>query len=322
MKRSFVVIVLFMAYAWPLRAQELYLHGGVLKNTDRGSDSYSWQIEYLEGLGEHFAATLSYLNEGHFPNHHRDGNSLQLWARTNLLERRLSLAAGLGPYYYFDTFRSGDGHVAEDRHGWGGMFSMSATWYTESRWLFQLRGNWVQIDGDFNSLSAVAGLGYQFEAPPSRGPLLKTSPQPENTTNNEITLFAGQTIVNSFNSEHSVATAIEYRRGLWRYVDWTIGWLFEGDSRLLRRNGLTSQLWAVREFLDDRLALGVGGGAYLAIDHYPDIFGAGEPLSGILTFTGSYRLGPHWHLRTSWNRVVTNYNRDTDVILGGIGYRF
>ncbi|WP_157874822.1 hypothetical protein [Paraburkholderia atlantica] len=26
--------------------------------------------------------------------------------------------------------------------------------------------------------------------------------------------------------------------------------------------------------------------------------------------------------RVTWNRVMTRYSRDTDVILGGIGYRF
>ncbi len=28
------------------------------------------------------------------------------------------------------------------------------------------------------------------------------------------------------------------------------------------------------------------------------------------------------YLRTSWNRIVTDYDRDTDVIMGGVGYRF
>jgi hypothetical protein len=45
-------------------------------------------------------------------------------------------------------------------------------------------------------------------------------------------------------------------------------------------------------------------------------------ISGIATMSGSYRLDPHWSLRISWNRIITNYDRDTDVIMGGIGYRF
>ena len=34
------------------------------------------------------------------------------------------------------------------------------------------------------------------------------------------------------------------------------------------------------------------------------------------------RLGDHWLTRLTWNRTMTGYDRDTDVILAGIGYRF
>jgi hypothetical protein len=47
-----------------------------------------------------------------------------------------------------------------------------------------------------------------------------------------------------------------------------------------------------------------------------------ERLSGIVTLTASYRFDPHWFARLSWNRIVTGYDRDTDVILLGGGYRF
>jgi hypothetical protein len=68
----------------------------------------------------------------------------------------------------------------------------------------------------------------------------------------------GQTTVNSANSPESLSQSIEYRRGIARYVDWTIAWLNEGDNRLIRRNGILSQAWLVRAFLDEQLALGVG----------------------------------------------------------------
>jgi hypothetical protein len=35
-----------------------------------------------------------------------------------------------------------------------------------------------------------------------------------------------------------------------------------------------------------------------------------------------YRVTQHWSTRVTWNRVVTRYNRDADVIRAGIGYRF
>ena len=85
-------------------------------------------MSYFEGISEHFAWSFSWLNEGHLPDHHRDGPSVQLWARKFFLNRRLSIAAGAGPYYAFDTDR--EGMVAgnyRNNHKLGGLFSLSAT---------------------------------------------------------------------------------------------------------------------------------------------------------------------------------------------------
>lgn len=321
-----MIIVLMLIAPQPADAQEFFGLGGLMRSKNSGADdsSASWQLEYREHLGEHFAASISYLNEGHVPAHHRDGHALQLWTRTDALERRFSLSAGIGPYYYFDTTIPTDSKGAfTNEHGFGGIFSLAAIWQAQSPWLFQVRTNWVRTFGRMDTVSALAGIGYQLDA--SRPAVSSTSPpEPgEKTTDNEITLFVGRTITNSFESERSTSLGIEYRRGLWRYVDWTASWIYEGDSRLIRRDGLASQLWAVKAFFDDRVALGVGSGAYFAIDrqHGRDRDGRSS-VSAIATFTGSYRLNRHWCLRTSWNRIVTDYDRDTDVIMGGIGYRF
>jgi len=323
-RRMILVVILLALAASRAHAGEFYALGGVMEDVHEHHGSYSWQLEYLQGLAEHAAFSVSYLNEGHIPVHHRDGQTIQLWTRANLLDRRLSLAAGVGPYYFFDTAAAKAGASFANDHGWKVMMSAAATWYTESRWLFQFRSNWVTAGPSPDSLSAVAGIGYQLDPPPSPGPLLRSPSQQEKTTGDELTLFLGRTIVNSFASEHSEAVSIEYRHGLWKYVDWTVAWLYEGDNRLVRRNGLATQLWGTRAFLDRRLMLGIGGGAYVAVDQQtgPERGSTNEVLSGIVTMTGSYRFHPHWAMRTSWNRIVTNYNRDTDVIMGGIGYLF
>lgn len=318
------LLLIIMTQA-PVAAQELFLLGGSMQNTANSDSDTAWQLEYREGLGEHFAYSLTYLNEGHVPAHHRDGNAALLWTRVGLLDRRLSLGAGVGPYFYYDTTNARGSNDYSNKHGWGTMVSAAATWYTDSRWLFQLRTNWIETFDSIDSVSTLIGIGYQLEAPTSPGPVATARPVTSAPTDNELTLFAGTTIVNSFESPQSVAVGLEYRRGITRYMEWTVGWLHEGDNRLVRRNGLTTQLWAVKSFFDDRFALGVGGGAYIVIDRYQQLLDKREnrqALSGLATLTGSYRFQPHWDLRTSWNRIVTNYNRDTDVILGGIGYRF
>ncbi len=80
----------------PVFAGELSLLGGYGWTTNPAEKTYAWQIQYLEGLGEHFAYSLSYLNQGHFTDHHRDANAVNLWLSTNLLDRHLSLGVGAG----------------------------------------------------------------------------------------------------------------------------------------------------------------------------------------------------------------------------------
>ena len=319
MVRSFSIIAAFMVLLGVLavnaRAQEVSALGGARQNSKTHADTYMWQLEYMQGLGDHLAWSFSYLNEGHVPNHHRDGQVSQIWARTDVLQQRLSLAAGIGVYRYFDTTSAANESYA-DNHGWGVVSSLAATWRIQGPWLLQLRGSWVHTEYGVDNVSALVGIGYQLDAPPA----FKEQSLPEKLTNNEITLFLGQTTANSFNSDKSIAAGIEYRRRLAPFLEWTVTSLYEGNDSIQDRFGLMTELWAVRAFFDERLSLGIGAGPYFVVDrHHP---GDDETVVGVFGMTASYRFMPRWTVRLSWNRVVTNYNSDSDILLVGIGYLF
>ncbi|HIJ88224.1 MAG TPA: hypothetical protein HPP97_11190 [Desulfuromonadales bacterium] len=324
-----LLILLLTAFAAPKTASagELFGFYGVTNEANSSNNSFAYQFEYREGLGENVAASASYLNEGHIPNHHRDGLApLMIWGRGNLCDRRLSLAAGAGPYLYADTTTING--IVKDSHDVGGIFSVSATLYTQSRFLLQGRANWVYTGRSVDTVTALIGIGYQLDPPLSTGPLPTPPRQKEKTTNHELSVYVGQTIVNNPGSPKSVATGIEYRRGLLRYLDFSTAWLNEGDNELIRRNGALAQFWLVRAFFDDRLSLGSGLGAYLAIDkRNGKAFdkGGGEFASGVISMTASFRdfgFNPDISLRLTMNRIVTNYDKDTDIFLMGLGYRF
>jgi hypothetical protein len=310
--------LLFSTFA--AAAQELTLSAGATRTDEPAANTYGWVITYSHELSPHFFASLSYQNEGHVPGHHRDGHAAQLWARAPLGDR-WSIAGGVGPYRYFDTTVAEAGGRYSDAHGWGFISSVALLWESPQKpWFYQLRVDRISTASSLDSTAFMFGVGYRL---PQDGIhfLRDLSTEGVRLPRNELSLLAGQTIVNSLESETSrVAGSVEYRHAFGQYLRGTVAWMDEGDARLIRRNGIVTQLWLEPTFDDARYTLGAGLGTYLAVDQYRD--DKGSFASGIVTLTASHRLGQRWVARFSWNRIVTKYDRDTDIILLGVGYRF
>ncbi|MXN74982.1 hypothetical protein GR157_09525 [Burkholderia sp. 4701] len=310
-------------HAVPAAAQEFGLFAGSLWGG--GGRSYAWALDYQEGLSPHTAIGFTWYNEGHIPNHHRDGQAIQFWGRWPLENRRFVLSAGAGPYRYFDTVPAGEGRDYSNSHGWGVLMSVRAAYYTSDRWVTQLQLNRTQVFRGPNTTSVMFGIGYQLDAPGTPGPRDTPLPRAGKVTNNEVTAMIGETILNSRSSPSTLGGSIEYRRGLTGTVDWTATWMYEGAKQAVRRNGVASQLWLTRAFLNDTLTLSASAGAYFTVNqrNFSGQPGPGDgAVSGIVSISASYRLSERWLTRVTWNRVVTRYNRDTDVIQAGLGYRF
>src|ERR1700748_520445 len=73
-------------------AQEFSLYAGPLAGEH--SHSYAWAIDYTEGFGQSLAGSIVWLNEGHIPDHHRDGPLVQVWGRLPLAQRRFVVEIG------------------------------------------------------------------------------------------------------------------------------------------------------------------------------------------------------------------------------------
>jgi hypothetical protein len=328
MRETLFAICLLSSLALPcVHAQELSLLAGGLKQDRTDQHTYAWSLDYQQRLGEHAALGLLYLNEGHPDHHHRDGVGAQIWARAGTPETGLSFAAGIGPYYYFDTTPTDTADYVNN-HGWGTLASLAATWDTQRRWFVQLRANRVFVPSGIDTSSVLLGVGYHLdgtqEPDAQSAAASSTRSSSRSATGHELTLSAGQTIVNSLHSEDAVAASLEYRHGLGRNLDWTLAWLHEDDARLVRRQGIATQLWLVRP-LNQRFALGVGAGPYLAVDRDQGNSSAEsgrKRLAGLLSLSARYRMSQEYLLRFSWSRVLTDYQRDTDLLLIGVGYVF
>lgn len=317
--RFIIVALMLLSTALPLGAQELFVNGGGSKNIDEETTTYAWSISYLQPFGEHLAFSIMYLNEGHHSDQHRDGLAPQIWGRVMTMERKLSLGVGVGPYLYSDSDLSPAGDTYHNVHGVGLISSFAATWYGVSPLLFQVRADYIVTSNSFDSIAATFGIGYQLDATPASGPM---HPNRIQAANNEITGFLGASVPNNSRSESAFSQSLEYRRRLSQYFEWTAAFLNEGNSSSsVSRYGLATQVWAVRQFYADHLVLGIGAGPYLLRDSSHDE-GSTTTVAALVSLTGSYRFSPHWAVRFTWNRVLADYDRDADVFMGGLAYRF
>jgi len=304
--------------------QEIFALGGWVSSS--GKSAPTWQLSYKEEFSEHFAYSISWLNEGHLAGHHRDGPTCQIWGQTRLMNDTLTFSTGLGPYLFFDTQQSGGPQYKDIHRSWAGIGSLSATWRAKGAWRVQLRGNYVMAHSDINTASILLGIGYDFNPSAPLNASHSTITDPDDSTYEEIAvLLGGMTINGSKKSQTSMAASIEYRREILSFLEWTVGWLHEGNTEWFRRSGLTTQVWPTKSLFDRRLRIGLGLGVYVALNtRYSSVTceDDDEILLGIITPTISYQFTEKWAVRLSWNRTVSGCNLDTDVILAGIGYAF
>ncbi|NJD63388.1 MAG: hypothetical protein FIA93_11805 [Deltaproteobacteria bacterium] len=308
------------------QAQDLSFLAGMTDSVDTGQSSYAWQIDLRYTFADPFALSASWINEGHFDDHHRDGFATRLWGRLPLIERRFVVAFGAGVYRYFDTqTRPGGSHA--NVHGWAPVYGLTGTWYTTTPWFALFGINHIHPAGDIDSTQYLLGAGYRFGKEPGdrmhASPAAPGSPPPK-TTGLEVMPFLGMTVHNDLESRHGLAGGVEFRKGISRHFDGTLSWISEDNGEEIRRDGLGSQIWFVDAFLGRRLTLGVGAGLYAFYDRFRPAGGGGDPfdVAGLLSLTTSWRFSDRWFTRINWNRVATDNDRDSDIFVLGVGYRW
>lgn len=316
--RNVFLAVCFVLLWGTAYGHEIFVNAGLTRDTGTSTDRFQWAVSYLHEIGQHTAFSFSYINEGHQPSNHRDGVAGQIWARTQLQKPRLVLGLGIGPYVYFDTHIHGDGSH-HDLHGLAGIASGTVTWHGLAPFLIQGRVNYLVANKSFDTLSATIGVGYELDASVSSG---RAPAGNRGENRNEITAYYGEAVLNSARSERQKAWSFEYRRNVARYMDLSAAWLWEGDKRPLDRYGIVAQFWLVHPFFDDRLTLAAGIGPYLAYDKYRLSGGGVTKIEGDIAFRASYRFWGNLAAVASWSRIFSTHDRDSDVFLGGLGYRF
>jgi hypothetical protein len=303
------------------QAQDLVISAGGMQSRQPDATSFALGLTYTHELNEHLAAGIGYRNEGHTPGHHRDGHVANLWLRGSALSPQLTFAVGGGPYYYFDTTVAEGGAPEQfnNAHGWGWLYGATMTWRPgASRWFYQLRVERTETGHNLDTTLVLAGIGYRLNQDGSFKSN-STGQAWRRERDDEIHGALGQTIVNSLESQSAGAGTLEYRHAFSPVVRASLGWMHENDSRLTRRDGVIVEGWLEPSFSNDRYTLGIGAGGYFSVDDYRP---GSRDLLGLVTMTASARFADHWVGRFQWHRVASRHDRDSDIILLGMGYQF
>jgi hypothetical protein len=307
------------------RAGELDGFDGRLESNNTGSKTYSWGLEYREPLGDHVAAGFTWLNEGHLPNNHRDGQAVQWWWHSRPDLKGLVFEAGIGPYRYYDTHTLRPDPDFHDAHGWGALGSAAVDWYFANHWFSFLRVNQVSASDKYSSTALVAGAGYRFTAkfdlPPASadtGSGTAAGPAPLW----EIDGLLGERVANTAHSETGLSEGVSVRRMLSDHFSASVSFIAGQNTLLNWRDGFAAQLW-LEQRLTSHLSVAAGAGAFV-VSEDDSLKDADAPanLAVIVSVSVAYALTPRWMTRVVWDRIGTGDDHDCDILHLGIGYRF
>lgn len=319
--------ILLLCLLVPSLAQggELSLLYGRMEPSLAGETSYSYQLDFRYRIVPHFAASASYLNEGRLSDHRRDGFTVQLWGEIPLFRDRLSLGLGGGVYQFFDTQRR-PGETYANVHGIAPIYSVSATLHTDSPWFFRFQANSIRPSREIDSDTFQLGIGYALGKRREAGEGGPGADEKESARGavDEVMAFLGETVVNSYHNQKGVSSGVEFRKGIADHADWTLTWLYEGNTDIARRQSLASQFWLVGDYFDRAVGIGAGAGAFYVVDrkHVPDPdVDSQRDVGALISITARYRFSPRWFARINWNRVISGGERDNDLYMLGIGYR-
>jgi hypothetical protein len=117
----------------------------------------------------------------------------------------------------------------------------------------------------------------------------------------------------------STIAALEYRRAVGRYMDWTVTAINEGNAPQSKRNGVATQLWLIRSLNQKWSWAWARAGTSTPSAGRPQ---ARSHKAGLVSVAGRYHLSKRVVGVLNWNRVVTDYHRDADLLLLGLGYSF
>lgn len=303
---------------------ELAGFDGRLESDNSGSQTYTWGLEYREFITDHWIGSFTWLNEGHLPNNHRDGQAVQLGWRSRPDPVGWVFETGIGPYRYYDTHTLSPDPDFHDAHGWGALASASIDRYFRNHWYSFLRVNQVAASDKYFSTSLALGVGYRFSPRVDSAAAGGSASDDSSGTAPlwEVDGLLGERVANTAHSETGMSEGIGARRTLGEHFAASVTLIAGQGTPLNWRDGIAAQLW-LQQQLTSHLGVGVGAGGFV-VSKDDTIKDASAPanLAVIVSVTVAYSLTPRWLARVVWDRIGTGDDHDCDILQFGMGYTF
>jgi hypothetical protein len=304
-----------------------YSFGEQFKGTQKTPGLEAYGIDLDHTLTNNLSADIFYTNQGHFPEHHRDGTGVDFMYNKEVLPQ-LTVSAGAGPWTYSDTYIP-VGKPAQDLHGIGASAGVGAAYHFKDHIVVGVHANYYMGKNTFSDYNVLGSVGYEFGGKAdSKTPGFSSgdsdSSSSDSSGKNQIALMTGESAVNTPGNVRAVATDLEYRRSLTDSIDMTISGIDEGKNKFTNRVGIAPELWWKRNVLDDRLSLSVGAGVDAGLDgrRKSEGYASDKFAAGVISTSAIYKFTDHLDAHLTWHRILTNYNRDADVVTAGIGVNF
>jgi hypothetical protein len=307
-----------------LHAETLSVLGGLSESDDYSASTYAWALDFRTALGERYAASLEWLNEGHTQANRRDGGVAQFWLNAPRWLNRISFSAGIGPYIYCDTETTVTARGYADDHGIGALISGAMLLDLGHHWIVSVKASDVYTPGDVGNYQVLLGAGYDFTDVDHL--LTEVSAKAGDTDpdgRQQLQVFGGRTIFNDRDASQAYTFGADYRFELNHWSAWSAAWFDDPGSPEGLNNRLASQLWLVDRIKRAHLALSVGLGGYLELGPKPLPSAVPfERLSGLSGIRGDWQWGERTSVILTWYRKFTEDDADRDILSLGLGWRF
>ncbi len=148
-----------------------------------------------------------------------------------------------------------------------------------------------------------------------------------NISKNEVTLFVGKTVANSYKDPKDNNFAVSVLHSISQKYSVSLLYLNEGHPPgWPKRDGLSAEAWWVPFGMNSnkfKLSIGAGPYLYASTVHDPASrlgFRDEHGVALLISVDTKYRITRNVAIHFEWNRVTTSHNTDTDVMLVGLGY--